>query len=463
MRKPNTIKDARSLRDTREFIWLSDIHYDPYYGQAPAVGHCNATMSPKYGQRECDSPKALVQSALSQMAKAISPADFILITGDFFRHESDKLVDSVNQMTTVLANLSNIIRFVFPENMSIIPCIGNNDVTPDYYLDIANASETLNTLTQAFLPFLREEEIPTFSRGGYLARNVTDRLTILSLNTIVYSSNHNPESQSTIKDPFDQFEWLQSQLEIARSSERAVYISGHISPSIGSYRLKQLWRESYLRKYYLIVNKYEDIIAGQLFGHIHSDEFRLTSSKTPLLLAPSLTPIFGNNPSFRRVYYTAAGEIFDYDTYYLDVENNQTWMQAPSFREAFSLPDMTYDSLRHILDNFERVWKTFLTRQHTYNMELVPEECDKDCQKDWKCILTSISRKGYDDCVSNNGEEDKKSVPSTARITLVAGLLVASVVLLVIIVILAKRWVGKRHYRLKVAETDAGLSLPEIS
>lgn len=265
MNKPNLPEDSRSLRDTREFIWLSDIHYDAYYGEDSAVGECKS-LSPKYGQRECDSPKDLVQSALSEMTETIHSSDFILITGDFLRHETSKLVDSIVETKNMLGDLNELIRSYFPKNLSIIPSVGNNDVTPDYYLDINNASETLNTLNEVFLPFLREEEVSTFSRGGYFARNVTDLLTILSLNTIVYSSSHKPEPQPTIEDPFGQFQWLRSQLEIARSSKRVVYISGHISPSIGSYRHSQLWRDSYLQRYYLIVHNYRDVIRGQLFG-----------------------------------------------------------------------------------------------------------------------------------------------------------------------------------------------------
>jgi len=185
------------------------------------------------------------------------------------------------------------------------------------------------------------------------------------------------------------------------------------------------------------------------------------------MLASSLSPIYGSNPSFRRVkYHGLTGEIFDYDAYYLDYNNSQTWKQALSFREAFSLPDMTYDSLHHIVDDFQRLWKTFLLRQHAYNIELVPEACEQQCLIDWKCTLQSISRKRYEDCVDRSDHQggENESFSLVSRTATFAGIFVASVIFLVTIVFLAKKIVWKRHYRRTIPESDdVQLSLPEFS
>ena len=69
---------------------------------------------------------------------------------------------------------------------------------------------------------------------------------------------------------------------------------------------------------YEIVKEFDDVIIAQLYGHLHSDEFRvgiadesesmanismLPTMNTPLLLAGSITPLHGNNPSIRLVKY----------------------------------------------------------------------------------------------------------------------------------------------------------------
>ncbi len=56
-------------------------------------------------------------------------------------------------------------------------------------------------------------------------------------------------------------EWLQ----YAEDHEEKVHIIGHHPPS--SCLAAFSWN------YYRIVNRYESTIAGQFFGHVHSDEF----------------------------------------------------------------------------------------------------------------------------------------------------------------------------------------------
>jgi hypothetical protein len=77
------------------------------------------------------------------------------------------------------------------------------------------------------------------------------------------------------------------------------------------------------------VKEYDNVVIGQLFGHLHSDEFRvgiaddddddddhdndggistedvhsIPDLSTPLLLGSSVTPLHGNDPSFRIVTY----------------------------------------------------------------------------------------------------------------------------------------------------------------
>ena len=71
---------------------------------------------------------------------------------------------------------------------------------------------------------------------------------------------------------------------------------------------------------------------GQLYGHTHQDDFHLqildtsneeaekASTKSFLLIAPSISPIFSNNPAFRVMSLDTDQEaLVDYDQYYLDL------------------------------------------------------------------------------------------------------------------------------------------------
>ena len=61
---------------------------------------------------------------------------------------------------------------------------------------------------------------------------------------------------------------------------------------------------------------------GQLYGHIHKDDFhvqRTSEGKAYALLAPSVSPVYRNNPAFRIVSCDKQGSILDYDQQYMDL------------------------------------------------------------------------------------------------------------------------------------------------
>ena len=78
-----------SAPDEEYFLWLSDVHFDPYYGTSLGYSDddvCNISSLPSMGKHGCDSPEALVRSAFQAAAAvaADAPSDpaFIIITGD---------------------------------------------------------------------------------------------------------------------------------------------------------------------------------------------------------------------------------------------------------------------------------------------------------------------------------------------------------------------------------------------
>ena len=462
---------ARCDADTTpgSFLWLSDIHLDPFYGRAEAVQHKNsdyctldsALQSHPYGQAGCDSPLVLVQAALTEAAAQTVRPDFVVISGDFCRHGNDRLADPLMDTEDILSNLSATIQSTFAA-LSIVPNLGNNDVTPDYYLDLEEtANNTLLAMVTAGLaPLLASnEERSTFSKGGYLARNVTETITVLSLNTLMYSTNHQPD-QSYLQDPLGQFKWLETQLELLASSssttKRVVYIIGHIPPALGSFRHTQLWHEHYLDRYFSILASYpESIIAGQLFGHLHSDEFRLVeptmstntnaSRSFPLFLGSSITPIFGANPSWRVVEYESdTGHILDYTSYYMDLNENNasdqpasssspTWIRTLSFRESFEVADLSSASLRRILsdltmgDDNSTVWESLLSRQRVYAAEMSP--CAVQCRLEWICTIQSTTTREYNMCLAAGGTSASywQSLSSFQIVLIVAGFFVVTI------------------------------------
>jgi hypothetical protein len=440
------------------FLWLSDLHLDPYYGTPKAASShkddCTRNKSTyllPYGQMGCDAPMLLIHETLEQARSTVSPGEieFILITGDFARHQTDMLDDGIEEAKEILLTISGVLQTFFPST-PVLPTTGNNDFVPDYALNLeveGSGNESLNISLQGFQDLLSESEQETFSKGGYFARNISDSLTVLSLNTVMYSVNHQPD-QTYLEDPMGQLAWMDSQLKMASDANRICYIVGHIPPTIGSYRHSQFWHEQYVDRYFDILVRYPDSIKGHLFGHLHSEEFRLLRppSKTevappvPLYIASSVTPVYGANPSYRLVEYDSiTNDLLDYRTVFLDLEAtyrdenmSPVWIHGPGFTEIYGgLPDLSSDSLQQLLsalagssgpsDDDDETWKTFLERQYVYSSgSLDAASCDAVCRLDWICTLQAVSKEDYTTCIGPSGGFQKNG-------TVVAGAMVAGV------------------------------------
>jgi sphingomyelin phosphodiesterase acid-like 3 len=468
----------RNNTDVSTFLWLSDIHLDPFYSHPQAVAFVNPLCAEEssnktfpYGHVGCDSPPTLLHETLRHAQQSIKDKgdiDFVVVTGDLCRHGNQMLDNPVASTQDILMKVIEAIQFIAPD-AHIIASVGNNDFTPDYYIDVEKRDNNtlLNMVTDGFQKiFISSAEESSFRSGAYLARNVSENLTVVSLNTVMYSKHHSPE-QTHVDDPLGQFEWLTDQLQLAMATGRRVYIVGHIPPSIGSYRRAQLWHESYTTRYYEIIQDFfPDVIAAQLFGHLHTDEFRLvnpTSSSGkidsyPLFMASSITPIYGSNPSYRLVEYeTATGQLLDYDTFYFDVTKNASspsWIHAPSFRQAFNVSDMSSESIETIVRRLsddsdgsnKALWDAFLSRQNVQSSN--KDTCDDSfCHREWLCTISSITEKQYEDCVYLPWD-----TPATFSL-----LLIGAVALFAVVVTLfwrARRCFKRRHYLSHLQETD---------
>lgn len=67
----------------------------------------------------------------------------------------------------------------------------------------------------------------------------------------------------------------------------------------------KFWHKHYNKDFVKLLNTYKDSISLLAAAHIHSHEFRNPSSyhysdlHVPLMITPSVSPIFGNNPMYQ--------------------------------------------------------------------------------------------------------------------------------------------------------------------
>ncbi|KAL3816384.1 hypothetical protein ACHAXA_008354 [Cyclostephanos tholiformis] len=577
---PDDVPSSSSSFSSHRFLWLSDVHLDPYYGTSLAfqesyyVGsNCDVsddddeTTTGRYG---CDSPPSLVVGTINASRGAMTTTktttadggdggdpSFVIVTGDVVRHGIDQIyvtgdfvegaesrldnssssaaaaaaVDdaasasyharAMAEAGSVMGEFASALRLAYPNSIIVI-CLGNNDVVPDYYLELFEdgngngegggggevppTPETAGMLgvlydalvgnidddDEDYVPssILKSEDMSTFLRGGYYHRTLHDgSMIILSLNTVLYSAFHGPHAHRYIDDPGGQFAWMRMILSDCRLSSRpcSAMIVGHVPPAMGSYRHQQLWKEGYIRTYYKIVKEFDDVVMGQLFGHLHSDEFRvglanegndgwidennvtsIPALSTPLLLGSSVTPLHGNNPSFRIVRYdrgmrrrggTTSDDddvgyrIVDYDSYAYsaiggDKNDGGGWSKLYTFSEVYGdaasdiikeegLSSGTFRAIVGAMEDgrwggespISRVYRSFKLSgaNREENQFGANGTCDSNCRDDYVCIFQSTTTAGYERCILERGKVWYRVVRRKAPGT-VAGVLFAVII-----------------------------------
>lgn len=184
-----------------------------------------------------------------------------------------------------------------------------------------------------------------------------------------YCARLNPWTLYDPVDPANQLSWLSKQLYKAEQSGNKVHITMHVPPD--SRECTQGWLYNYIR----IVERFQDIIKGQYYGHTHVDEFRiiysLTNEEKPIgleFIAPAITPFSHNNPAYRVYIMNSGGELSEYSNYYFNLteantgSNKPYWMHEYSSKEDLNLERLTpeeYDKLFKRIENSETEFNKF--------------------------------------------------------------------------------------------------------
>lgn len=311
--------------------------------------YLNAVDKSVFGHFGCDSPKALVDLVLDKMGKLEPDLDVLLVSGDFLAHGyavKEHMPDHYEELKSVIKYVFvDLLSSKFP-NTIILPSIGNNDIkyhykapaqnddARDYYTFFAdvlfnqvsgNRKIKTDLIKESFLYkgyFRYDYDWPSYSDGFYLS--------FLGFNSLYYSVNAPALAGDTI-DPNQEFkreydimqqqlDWLETQLKTAEDDRKFV-IFFHIYP--GEYQVHretQFWDDTSTLRFTQIVEKYPDNIAVICGAHTHFGDIRInkqptesvassqflkatknkkvSTAKMAMLITPSITPIFLNNPGF---------------------------------------------------------------------------------------------------------------------------------------------------------------------
>lgn len=347
--------DGKTLR----VLHLSDMHVDKYYetGVEADCGKpycCRSVTSNKNNIKKesgywgslasCDLPPRTLEAMIKQIAEEIKP-DLVLWTGDNGTHDVWKLSEETASISThLIGDLLNN-GLVKKNNITLIPAIGNHeekDVDQFNPFNLTEESQLLLNISEVYQNFVGEKKAYEFRNKGYFSYKPFQNLKVISFNCFLCDAvNFHLIKNPT--DPLGQIDWLVQELEQSEKSNESVYIIGHIPPGEWSFLVECN------KRYNAILDRFENIIKGQFFGHTHNDHIYLKKGYfdkdrfTGLVFtAPSTTTYSYLNPSFR--YFEVDSENFELKNMYqyrLNLEEaNKDSGKLPKFDKAYEFNDL---------------------------------------------------------------------------------------------------------------------------
>ena len=322
-----------------ELLVLTDIHFNPLADKAlaeplaaapaeqwPAILDRGGERMSNYSE---DSDWKLLRAALDELQTQKKP-DVVLIAGDFLVHDFRKTFNGsvaahddaayrrfvVKTMRFLALELENALP-----KTPILPTLGNNDSDcGDYAIQPGGAylADTESTVAGMIGPSAGDDFARSWTAlGSYADRRSgaagfpRDRVNDNYFSTHYRNScggdgDGNP-ARATLA-------WLNRALADAAAAQRKVILLYHIPPGTDAFATARhdacpvtpapLLAEPYASEFHALMERYQGTIAANIAGHLHTDAFRILRSGNKrfgfVMIAPAISPIFGQNPSFRR-------------------------------------------------------------------------------------------------------------------------------------------------------------------
>ncbi|CAF0818783.1 unnamed protein product [Brachionus calyciflorus] len=419
-------KILNSSKSSIRILQLTDIHID--YEYTPfSLADCdqplccrNTSTSTRYNisngikeklagywgsYKPCGLPPWTIENLFDHLENN-EKFDFIFWTGDIVPHSF--WINSQITTQQTLNKLINLFRKFFP-NKKIYSVIGNHDSNPQNQFSNGDLNNWLykqlsEEWTQIGVP---KSQIENIKKGAYYTSLLYPGLRLISINNnLCYPWNFQIYiNTDSLKD---QFKWLIETLQKSEDNEEKVFIIGHVNP--------QGCIEPFSDIYYKIINRYNNLIKGQFFGHKHFDSFEMFYDLKDLKKPTSIAYITGSvstysnqNPSYRifTIDQEESFKILDYDTYYMnlsdanrdDGNNYPKWIKEYSAKEDLNLNDLTpldYQDLIMRLENDEKLFEKFFKFYYKSNDQR--PRCDSKCKKSFICKLKQAKADNHIPC-----------------------------------------------------------------
>jgi predicted MPP superfamily phosphohydrolase len=271
-------------------LFLTDIHLDYLYDSNSAPSdYCRNKANPlditqlddDFGRPNCDSPKTLFNSMLSNLKTKYEKLDLIILTGDqiaHFLYSVDIGDKSKNKLIykQIFEYIEESLRKLYP-SATVLPVVGNNDfyeyyTTPD--------AESRKTQTDFFRKLyfnspafdkgkLNGDYKTTVNDGLYYSYQYDKDLKFIMFNSVIFNKK-NKNYNTTDCDR--ELSWLENEL---KGPGRKI-ISMHVPfyPFYWNFKTEFYANdEVYVKKFDDLMFKYRDTILNVFSSHLHWNKF----------------------------------------------------------------------------------------------------------------------------------------------------------------------------------------------
>ena len=253
---------------TFTFAHLSDIHIDFDYlvGGTETCGEVlccrDSTGTGSAGQwvgsYRCDLPTRTLEASLEQLV-SLNP-EFIIITGDIPPHIGFN--ESVSIVLEYQKAVADTFKKIVPPWIPVFPIYGNHGSFPINQHNYLYSDDWLPGNFSKFWGFSPSQTSQLRNNAGYSVKYPYRNLRLIALDTQT-GNNQNIWLLQNSTDPKGIVSWLYKELLDAESHKEKVYIFGHIPFGF------QDTLTVYSRHMNVLVDRFENTIAGIFFGHLH--------------------------------------------------------------------------------------------------------------------------------------------------------------------------------------------------
>lgn len=424
---------------------LADIHFDPF---ADCNGNKNCPIAAKLNNSSVDQwPQIFAQyshsafppnsketnytlfaSTLEQIKK--QQPKTVIILGDFLAHRFRSLYlkytddHNLNHYRNFVLNTINYvtdsIQTVIPPDGAIYPVIGNNDsfggkncAYADYCVDSNGAF--FQALSNSWAPLLRNDYnqaqfVKIFPKAGYyevILPNTRDH--IIVLNTVLFSNKaQGPDIELAAQQ---QLIWLEQRLKAIAAAKEKTWIVFHIPPGIDAYSTTQnflgvvvsFWDFRYSKTFIDLINEYGANITAVLSGHTHMDGFLIlgknSTNKIIDTFVPSISPVFGNNPSY-KIYSYAPDQfiLHNFAAYYINLHDPQTgWQKEYDFATVYHSNDQLFGGYNKITADQANPYS--LNYIDYYDVKTLSQPINRGKWNFYWCATHFLNKENYQACL----------------------------------------------------------------